>query len=257
MDEFGIPGLGTYAAPGWGESAMPAGEATATPSSPSQVPGTSGAPGETPSSTPGGVSTGSPDSHASSGFSPASLAGGAQTSPWGSLAGLFGLNAPQSMRGAMQPGQGMKIAQLGMRMLAPPASPLRQGQPAPQLSAAGQNPQVAQFQQMFGVDYQTALAMMQMMHPGGTAMTPQMQAQNVYGGGAFQAPPPTPPPSALLPPSAMPTAAQPYGVPRMGMATPAALSSTGLPPLGQGAFAPPGQLAGLPSQMLYGSPQMV
>jgi hypothetical protein len=38
-----------------------------------------------------------------------------------------------------------------MRMLAPPASPLRQGAPPPQLSTAGQNPQVAQFQQMFAV----------------------------------------------------------------------------------------------------------
>jgi hypothetical protein len=26
---------------------------------------------------------------------------------------------------------------------------------------------------MFGVDYQTALAMMQMLHPGGSAMAPQ------------------------------------------------------------------------------------
>jgi hypothetical protein len=74
-------------------------------------------------------------------------------------------NGVLSAAGAMKPGQGMKIAQLGMRMLAPPASPLRQGAPPAQLSTAGQNPQVAQFQQMFGVDYQTALAMMQSPTP--------------------------------------------------------------------------------------------
>ena len=254
MEEDGISGgtpYGSDPSSGWGQGygtngGEQPGEATATPSSVSQVPGTSGAPRETPSATPGSVGTGNP-------ASAASLAGG-QASPWGSLAALFGLNAPQKGANAMKPGQGMNIAQLGMRMLAPPASPLRQGAPASTLSSAGQNPQVAQFQQMFGVDYQTALAMMQMMHQGGTAMTPQMQAQNVYGGSAFQAPPTTPAPSPLLPPSAMPTPTQPYGVPRMGMAQP---MMAGLPPLGQGAYAPPGQLAGLPSQMLYGSPQTV
>ena len=46
----------------------------------------------------------------------------------------------------------------------------------------------------------------------------------------------------------MPTAAQPYGAPRMGMATP---TST-LPPLGQGAF----PAAGGYSQCLFGIPQM-
>ena len=169
---FGISGgtpYGSDPASGWGQGYGTSGgqAADAAPgASPSQVPGTSGAPQSTPSATPGGVSTGSP------GANPAAYAGG-QASPFGSLAGLFGLNAPQSAAGAMRPGQGMKIAQLGMRMLAPPASPLRQGQPAPTLSSAGQNPQVAQFQQMFGVDYQTALAMMGMMHPGATAMTPQ------------------------------------------------------------------------------------
>ena len=253
MDEE-VPGLSAYGsdpASGWGQGyGTSGGQApdAALGASPSQVPGTSGAPQSTPSATPGGVSTGSP------GQSPASLAGG-QSSPWGSLAGLFGLNAPQSAAGAMKPGQGQKIAQLGMRMLAPPASPLRQGQPAPTLSTAGQNPQVVQFQQMFGVDYQTALAMMQMMHPGGTAMTPQQQAQNVYGGAAFQAPPATPPPSSLLPASSLPTAASPYGAPRMGMATPGALSSN-LPPLGQGAFPNVSQPASLASQTLYGMPQM-
>lgn len=67
--EFGIPGLGTYTAPGW----QGASEATYTPASaeaaagartPSQVPGTSGAPSDyTPSATPGGVSTGPAPAH--------------------------------------------------------------------------------------------------------------------------------------------------------------------------------------------------
>jgi hypothetical protein len=199
MDEdFGIPGMGTYAAPGWGGAPTteptytPPREDTATPRSQSQVPGTSGAPRYTPSSTPGGVASGNP--------------GSAPSSPWGSLAGILGLNAPQSAAGAMKPGQGLKIAQLGLRMLSPPASPIRQGAAAPQLSTAGQNPQVAQFQQMFGVDYGTALAMLSMLHPGSTTMTPQQQAQNIYSGGAFQ-PPATPPSNnPLLPSSSMPTA---------------------------------------------------
>ena len=240
MEEDGIPGLGTYSVPDW--AAPPSGEATATPASYSQVPGTSGAPRETASATPGGVSSGNP-------------AGGPQ-SPWGSLAGLMGLNAPQTMAGAMRPGQGMKIAQLGMRMLAPPASPLRMGAPAPTLSAAGQNPQMTQFQQMFGVDPATAQAMLAMLHPGATAMAPQQQAQNVYSGGAFMPPQmPMTPPSPLMPMSNLPTPQNPYGAPRMGMATPAALASN-LPPLTGGAFPGTPPLAGLSSQMLTGMPQM-
>ena len=112
---------------------------------------------------------------------------------------------------------------------------------------------VAQFQQMFGVDYNTALAMMAMLHPGSTTMTPSQQAQNVFGGGAFM-PPATPaqPPSPLLPSSAMPTPQNPYAVPRdqMGGGTP----QQRLPMLGQGAFMPSGATPQpLSSQMLYGS----
>jgi len=68
--EYGIPGLGTYAAAGWGGEGTPASytppsaEAVARPMSPSQVPGTSGAPaGYTPAATPGGVSTGPAPAH--------------------------------------------------------------------------------------------------------------------------------------------------------------------------------------------------
>lgn len=78
------------------------------------------------------------------------------------------------------------------------------------------------------------MAMMAMLHPGGSAMTPGQQSQFVYSGGAFQ--PPTMPPtsSPLLPSSNMPTPDQPYGVPRMSMARPG--GGMALPALGQGAF---------------------
>jgi hypothetical protein len=76
--DYGIPGLGTYTAPGW----QGASEATYTPASaeaaagartPSQVPGTSGAPSDyTPSATPSGVNSGAgtntPGTPSSGGF---------------------------------------------------------------------------------------------------------------------------------------------------------------------------------------------
>jgi hypothetical protein len=208
--------------------------------SPSQVPGTSGAPPETASRTPGGVSSGAGQ--------------GTPGTPWGSLAGLLGMGGAASgatPAGGMTPAQRAAMSLQGMRMLQPQGNPLRPGAPPSTLSAAGQNPMVAQYMQMFGVDYNTALAMMTMLHPGGTTMTPPQQAQNVFGGGAFM-PSATPaqPPSPLLPSSAMPTAAEPYtGRPAMPM-TP----TMRLPPLGQGAFMPGGATAQpISSQMLYGS----
>jgi hypothetical protein len=76
------------------------------------------------------------------GFSLASLFGG--------LAGR-GARVPPGGGGniGITPERGMQIAKLGMRMLAPPASPIGQGAPAPTLSTAGQHLQVTQFQQMF------------------------------------------------------------------------------------------------------------
>ena len=209
------------------------------PTSRSAVPGTSGAPGGyTPSATPGGVASG----HGT----------GTPSTPFGSLAGLLGLGggAQGTTGGAMSPQRARTIEQLGMRMLGPPGSPLRPGAPPSTLSTAGQNPMVAQFQQMFGVDYQTALAMMAMLHPGGTTMTPGQQSQNIFSPGAFN-PPSTPPtPNPLLPPSSMPTAQHPYGAPQWQRGRTAML-----PPLGQGAFMPSGGATppSLSSQMLYGS----
>jgi len=246
--EYSIPGLGTYAAPGWGGSSTteptyspPSGEATAGMRSPSQVPGTSGAPIETASRTPGGISSGSGQ--------------GTAGTPWGSLAGLLGLGGGASgaspAGGNISPQQRGAMALQGMRMLQPQGNPMRPGAPPSMLSAAGQNPMIAQYMQMFGVDYNTALAMMTMLHPGGTTMTPAQQAQNVFGGGAFM-PPATPaqPPSPLLPSSAMPTAAEPYtGRPATPMT-----ANLRLPMLGQGAFMPGGATPQpISSQMLYGS----
>ena len=220
---------------------LPPRDADMPSTSSSQVPGTSGAPqGYTPSATPGGVSTGSPDSHAASGYTSAPQLTGGQQSPWGSLAGLFGLNAPQSMAGAMKPGQGAKIAQLGMRMLQPPASPLRQGAPMAQLSTAGQNPMLEQIQRMYGVDPATAQMMMSTLMSGTGGMTP---AQNPQTAGGLFAPTPTQP--SLQPGTQMATAAQPYGTPRMNMAQPTGM----LQSLGQGAFQSPLQFAGMPGSM--------
>jgi hypothetical protein len=243
--EYGIPGLGTYAAAGWGGApeatySPPSGEASAMPRSPSQVPGTSGSPPETPSAYHGvssGAGTGTP------------------STPWGSISGMLGLGgaAGGAQRPGMGPQQASTMEQLGMRMLAPPGNPLRPGAPAPQLSTAGQNPMISQFMQMFGVDYPTALRMMTMLHPGGTAMQPGQQSQMLFGGGAFQpsSMPPTTP-SPLLPASAMPTPQNPYAVPRAGAA---GGPMQPLPPLGGGAFMPGGggTPPSLQSQMLYGS----
>jgi len=232
LDDYAIPGLGTYTAPGWDGNPeatyRPATEAMTPPSSASQVPGTSGAPQYTPSATPGGVASGSP--------------GSSSSSPWGNLAAMLGV-------GTQSPQQ-RNMALLGYRMLAPPANPLRPGRPPPQLSATGTDPRIAQYQQMFGVDYATALQMMALLHPGGTAMTPQMQSQNIYGSGAYQASAAPPSPSApLLPGSAMPTAAQPY----TGRAPFTFGPTARLPPLGQNAYTQTAQMQPLPSQMLYGS----
>jgi hypothetical protein len=248
--EYGIPGLGTYAAAGWGGEGTPASysppsaEAMAGARSPSQIPGTSGAPGGyTPAATPGGVSTGAGT--------------GTAGSPWGSIAGMLGLGgaaggAPRPFGGGMAPPQARTMEQLGMRMLGPPGNPMRPGAPSPQLSTAGQNPMVRQFMQMFGVDYPTALRMMTMLHPGSTTMQPGQQSQMLFGGGAFQpsSMPPTTP-SPLLPSSAMPTPQNPYAVPR---GPTAGGPMQPLPPLGGGAFMPGGGAPpSLQSQMLYGA----
>jgi hypothetical protein len=87
----------------------------------SQVPGTSGAPHYTPSATPGGVSQ--------------SDGTGTPSSPYGSLAAMLGLGGSNTTNpGGGLTDRNMKMAQLGMRMLAPPASPLWQGAPPAQLS---------------------------------------------------------------------------------------------------------------------------
>jgi hypothetical protein len=96
-------------------------EAYAPQTSPSQVPGTSGSPYYTRSATPGGVNQGDGT--------------GTPNSPYGSLAGLLGLGGSNTTNpGTGMTDRNMKMAQLGMRMLAPPASPLRQGAPPAQLS---------------------------------------------------------------------------------------------------------------------------
>jgi hypothetical protein len=166
------------------------------------------------------------------------------------MLGLGGA-AGGAQRPGMGPQQARTMEQLGMRMLSPPASPLRPGAPAPQLSAAGQNPMISQFMQMFGVDYPTALRMMTMLHPGGTAMQPGQQSQMLFGGGAFQPPSmPSAAASPLLPSSAMPTPQNPYAVPRGGQMA----GGQPLPALGQGAFMPGGGTPpSLQSQMLYGA----
>jgi len=242
-DDYAIPGLGTYAAPGWNGSS--ADQPSYTPrdadaplSSPSQVPGTSGAPSSTPSVS-GPVSTGSPGS----------TPGGSWFAQiFGGLAGGGGVRPIGANQ--QQIAQALKLMQLGGRMLQPPANPFHQGAPPPQLSAIGQNPQVTQFQQMFGVDAETAQKMMAWFHPGGTAMLPSQQSQLTFGGGAFQ-PGQAPPPNqtAMLPSSGMPTPQNPYGRPAMAMGP-----TTALPQLGAGAFMPSGvQPAPLQSQMLYGA----
>src|SRR5215475_14844973 len=114
-----IPGLGTYAAPGWFGASQtepiyrpPSTEATTPPSSPSQVPGTSGAPGGyTPSPTPGGVATGGGT--------------GTASTPWGNIAGLLGLGGGT---GSPAPSSGPTNAQraamqlAGWRMLQAPGT---------------------------------------------------------------------------------------------------------------------------------------
>ena len=59
MDDYTVPGLGTYTAQGDGGDMPPMRESEVPAASRSQVPGTSGAPSYTPSATPGGVASGS------------------------------------------------------------------------------------------------------------------------------------------------------------------------------------------------------
>jgi hypothetical protein len=129
------------------------GEATAQAYSPSQVPGTYGAPNETPSpygaQSGGGVSTGSPGSRTG-------MPNAYPWSPWGNLAGMFGL-------GGSAPGQPMTnkqrlaMGQLGYRMMQPPPNPAPYGM-TPQ--------QTSQPQFMRGLPYGDALRMMSLMQPG-------------------------------------------------------------------------------------------
>jgi len=259
--ELGIPGLGTYAAAGWGGA--PTTEPTYTPPSAeasmpsltrSAVPGTSGAPGGyTPSATPGGVSTGA-------GTGTAGTPGGAPSaSPGTWLSSLFGGQGAGSMPGNLAgagstPPRGLTplqraLMQMGGRMMMPPGNPMRPGAPAPQLSQAGQNPLLAQIQRLYGVDPETAMHLLAMMQPGGgSAMNPAQQSQMYYGQTFPSQPQITTPPASLLPSSAMPTPQNPYGVPRQG----SPYSAMSLPPLGQGAFMPPSG-ANPNAQSPYGS----
>jgi len=197
------------------------------------VPGTSGAPGGyTPSPTPGGVATGGGT--------------GTASTPWGNLAGMLGIGGGGPAPAAAGPNSAQRAAMMlaGWRMLQPTTPMSRGGTPAT-LSTAGQNPLVAQIQQMLGVDRSTAEMMALMYHPGGTAMNPSQQSQFTLGSNAFMpSSQPAPPSSPLLPSSAMPTPQNPYAVPR----DPGTLSAP-LPRLGSGAFAP----ATPQPQMLYGS----
>src|SRR5215475_1264403 len=157
-------GLGNYySSPQWPDNYY-SGEATAQPYSPSGTyPSTFGAPSETPSATPGGVSsgrgTGMPNAYPSS--------------PWGSLAGMFGLGggSPDSrtgmpnaypswpwgnlLGGAGAPTQPMTDRQrlamglMGTRMMQPPQNPAPYGM-IPQRS----------------LPYGDALRMMSLMQPG-------------------------------------------------------------------------------------------
>jgi hypothetical protein len=76
---------------------------------------------------------------------------------------------------------GLALAQMGMKMMAPPPNPFA---PRPQ-SAQGLNPRVAQQAQsvasLYGVDYNTALKLMQVMSQTGQTPTPMQY------GGSYQA----------------------------------------------------------------------
>ena len=71
----------------------------------------------------------------------------------------------------------LKLAQLGMKMLAPPPSPF-----APGGGPAQPNAQVQQVQRRFGVDYQTALQLMQMMRSNQGQAQAQPLPQMAFGG---------------------------------------------------------------------------
>jgi len=151
-----LPGYARYySSPQWPNNYY-SGEATAQPYSPNQMPGTYpstyGAPSETPSATPGGVSsgrgTGMPNAYPSS--------------PWGSLAGMFGLGgatagspAPSWPWGnsagiqSMTDRQRLAMGLMGARMMQPPQNPAPYGM-IPQRS----------------LPYGDALRMMSLMQPG-------------------------------------------------------------------------------------------
>jgi|SRR5215472_190004 len=254
--ELGIPGLGTYQAQGWGGGDAPASytppptpsaEASLPSMTRSAVPGTSGAPaGYTPSATPGGVSTGA-------GTGTAGTPGTFLSQFFGGGAG--GANMPGNLAGAgSTPPRGLTplqrtLMQMGGRMLMPPARPGVPGAPPTQLSPAGQNPMLAQIQRLYGVDPDTAMHLLALMQPGGgSAMNPAQQSQMYYGQTFPSQPQITTPQTSMLPASAMPTPQNPWGTPRMAMGP-----TMALPPLGQGAFMPPGGANPMQQQLPYGS----
>jgi hypothetical protein len=149
----------------------------------------------------------------------------------------------QQMRQAMQ-------LMLGGRMLQPPAMSGRPGAPPPTLSAAGQNPMLANIQRLYGVDAETAMRMLAMMQPGGgSAMQPTQQTQAYYSGPTFPTPSQTATPrTAMLLPSSMPTPDNPWGTPRTAMGP-----TTMLPHFGQRAFMPPSAANPTQTQSPYGA----
>jgi hypothetical protein len=106
-------------------------EAAQYPRSASSVPGTSGAPARTPSRTPGDVSSGAGTGWA--GTPSGSLFGGLPASP-----------ATRSQQSGL-PKTALTMAQLGMKMLAPPQ----------QTQLSGQNPQVQRAASLWGIDCTT------------------------------------------------------------------------------------------------------
>ena len=212
----------------------PSAEAAAPPTSQSQVPGTSGAPSRTPSAyggnTGAGVSTGNP------GGSPGGTPGN-WLSRFFSGGGFGNLAGGQARQGGSLTPQQRALMQMGGRLLQPPGNPMRPGAPLMQLGQAGTgNPMLDQLMRLYGMDRETAMRLLAQTQPGGgSALTPPQQTQ-MYFGTTFTPPPQiSPQPAQLQPPSSIPTAANPYGAPRMPMGP-----TSMLPPLGQGAFQPLG-----------------
>jgi hypothetical protein len=152
---------------------------------------------------------------------------------FGSLSGQGAGPQPQTAN-QRQLQQSLQLANIGRAMMAP-ASPLRAGAPAPMLSAAGQNPMIANLMRLYGLNPQQAQWLLTMSQPGGgTAMTPQQQSQQ-YFGQAYAPPSQLATQGApLLPPTALPTPQNPWGTPRGPMGP-----TTQLPRLGTGAFQMP------------------